>query len=132
MRILVATLLAFTLFTAAAAAQDPVPTTGPASPVGANSATLTGSFTAGAPALASFEYGTTTAYGSTTPQQASPPALQPSRTGPHVSVARMPPTPLTPHVSVFAICILLRCPLLNCLRRSFWENSVSQTQVLIW
>ena len=51
------------LLTAAAAAQDPVPTTGPASPVGANSATLTGSFTAGAPALASFEYGTTTAYG---------------------------------------------------------------------
>ena len=73
MRILLATLLAFTLFTAAAAAQDPVPTTGPASPVGANSATLTGSFTAGAPALASFEYGTTTAYGSTTPQQASTP-----------------------------------------------------------
>ena len=73
MRILLVTLLAFTLLTAAAAAQDPAPTTGPASPVGANSATLTGSFTAGAPALASFEYGTTTAYGSTTPQQATPP-----------------------------------------------------------
>ena len=73
MRILLATLLAFTLLTAAAAAQDPVPTTGPASPVGANSATLTGSFTAPAPALASFEYGTTTAYGSSTPQQATPP-----------------------------------------------------------
>ena len=65
--ILLATLIAFTLLTAAAAAQDPAPTTGPASPVGANSATLTGSFTAGAPALASFEYGTTTSYGSTTP-----------------------------------------------------------------
>jgi hypothetical protein len=73
MRILLATLLAFTLLTAAAGAQDPAPTTGPASPVGANSATLTGSFTAGAPALASFEYGTTTSYGSTTPQQATPP-----------------------------------------------------------
>jgi hypothetical protein len=73
MRTLLATLLALALVPATAAAQDPVPTTGPAAPVGANSATLTGSFTGGAPALASFEYGTSTAYGSSTPQQATPP-----------------------------------------------------------
>ena len=74
MRILLATLLAFTLLTAAAAAQDPAPTTGPASPVGANSATLTGSFTSAAPSATwYFQYGTTTGYGSSTAPQVAPP-----------------------------------------------------------
>ena len=74
MRTLLATLLAFTLITATAAAQDPAPTTGTASPVGANSATLTGSFTTAAPSATwYFEYGTATTYGSTTPQTVSAP-----------------------------------------------------------
>src|SRR5215211_950713 len=74
MRILLATLLALTLVPATATAQDPAATTGPATPVGANSATLTGGFTTAAPSATwYFQYGTTTAYGSTTPQQVSAP-----------------------------------------------------------
>jgi hypothetical protein len=74
MRILLATLLALTLIPATAAAQDPAVTTGPATPVGANSATLTGSFTTAAPSATwYFQFGTATGYGSTTPQQVAAP-----------------------------------------------------------
>ena len=73
MRTLLATLLAFTLLLPAAAeAADPTVTTGPAGPVGATTATLTGTVDPNLTATTwQFEYGTTTAYGLTTPVQSA-------------------------------------------------------------
>jgi hypothetical protein len=69
MRILLATLLAFIVLVPAAAAQDPVPTTGAAHP-GTTTATLSGTVDPNGVATDyHFEYGTTSAYGVATPAQ---------------------------------------------------------------
>jgi len=70
MRLILATLLALALLpVAAAAAQDPVVTTGPAQTVTATAATLTGTVDPNGTARSyRFEYGTTTAYGQQTPE----------------------------------------------------------------
>jgi hypothetical protein len=74
MRILLATLVAFSLLLPATAAAQgpPTVTTEPADPVGATTATLNGTVDPnGAPALYHFEYGPTTAYGAATTPEAA-------------------------------------------------------------
>jgi hypothetical protein len=77
MRILLATFvasIALAFASAAASAQTPAPVTGPAQPVGTNTATLTGTVDAdGATGVQwQFQYGTTTAYGNQTAVQNAP------------------------------------------------------------
>jgi hypothetical protein len=70
MRLILATLLAFLLLAATAAAQQPTVVTGPAEAVGQTSATLTGTVDPeGVERKYHFEVGTTTAYGLQTAEQ---------------------------------------------------------------
>jgi hypothetical protein len=88
MRTLLATLVAFiALSPAAAMAQTPAPVTGPAQPVGTNTATLTGTVDANGAADVTyrFEYGTSTQYGVATPAQAVPDGTGPQAVSASIS-----------------------------------------------